>query len=79
MKAGFHIPDFWLHGRLNLNLIDMLKATPERFFDGVEIASVYGCFPPAIWNGGRTMNGSATESDVKRILEEFNSYMKRFL
>ncbi len=46
MSIKFHLPDFWSHGPLNLALIDMIKEHPEYFRDGVEIASVYGCFPP---------------------------------
>ena len=55
MSIKFHLPDFWSHGPLNLALIDMIKEHPEYFRDGVEIASVYGCFPPAVWNGGRNL------------------------
>lgn len=46
MSIKFHLPDFWSHGPLNLALIDMIKEHPEYLRDGVEIASVYGCFPP---------------------------------
>ena len=72
-RIRFHIPDMWSHGRLNIALIDMLKAHPEYFMDGVEIASVYGCFPPAIWNGGRNVNGYADERTIQMVLNEFNS------
>ena len=73
MSVKFHLPDFWSHGPLNLALIDMIKESPEYFYDGVEIASVYGCFPPAIWNGGRNINGYANEDVIKKVLDEFNS------
>ncbi len=73
MKAVFHLPDFWVHRYLNLALIDMIKEHPERFYDGVGIASVYGTFPPAIWNGGRNVNGLCDEKLAAVILEEFNS------
>ena len=53
MQMKFHIPDFWKHWELNLNLIDMIREHPEYFYDGVEIASCFGCFAPALWNGGR--------------------------
>ena len=53
MKAKFHIPDIWVHKDLNLYLIDMIKNHPEFFYDDIEIASCYGCFPSALWNGGR--------------------------
>lgn len=73
MSVKFHLPDFWSHGPLNLALIDMIKEHPEYFRDGVEIASVYGCFPPAVWNGGRNINGYADEKTIERVLGEFNS------
>ena len=59
--------------QMNLALIDMIKESPEYFYDGVEIASVYGCFPPAVWNGGRNINGYASEDVIKEVLNEFNS------
>ncbi len=73
MRIRFHLPDFWSHGPMNLALIDMIKESPELFREGVEIASVYGCFPPSIWNGGRNINGYADESTIKHVLNEFNS------
>lgn len=72
MQMKFHIPDFSQHWALNLNLIDVLKAHPEYFYDGVEIASCFGCFPPALWNGGRTLAGYTSISQVKNIIRMFN-------
>lgn len=73
MNARFHIPDFYLHWELNLNLIDMIKQHPEYFYDGVEIASCYGCFAPALWNGGRTVDGRSTNDRIANTISEFNS------
>lgn len=72
MKARFHIPDFHTHWELNLNLIDMLKEHPEYFYDDIEIASCYGCFAPALWNGGRTVGGYANQSLIKNTVKAFN-------
>lgn len=72
MNARFHIPDFYLHGNLNLNLIDKLKAHPEYFNDGIEIASCYGCFPPALWNGGRVVAGTSQTALIERTIKAFN-------
>ncbi len=72
MKMKFHIPDFYLHWQLNLNLIDMIKEHPEYFYDGVEIASCFGCFPPALWNGGRALYGFTTMAQVKNTIKLFN-------
>lgn len=72
MNARFHIPDFWKHGNLNLYLIDLIKTHPEYFYDGIEIASCYGCFAPALWNGGRTVGGYTNRERIKVTIEEFN-------
>ena len=73
MRIRFHLPDFYNLGKLHLALIDMMKEKPEYFREGIEIASVYGCFPPSIWNGGRNINGCANEEIIKEVLHEFNS------
>ena len=72
MKARFHIPDFYTHFALNLNLIDMLNEHPEYFYDDIEIASCYGCFPPALWNGGRAIGGVANPNRIQSTIKEFN-------
>ncbi len=73
MRIRFHLPDFYNFAYLHLALIDMIKENPEYFREGVEIASVYGCFPPSPWNGGRNINGCANEKVMEEILHEFNS------
>lgn len=72
MKARFHIPDFWKHGDRNLYLIDLIKKHPEYFYDDIEIASCYGCFAPALWNGGRTVCGSTSREQIAATIHEFN-------
>ena len=72
MNPRFHIPDFYTHWDINLNLIDMIKEHPEYFYDGVEIASCYGCFPPALWNGGRTIPGRTPDSLIDTTIKAFN-------
>lgn len=72
MNARFHIPDFWTHGDLNLYLIDTIKRHPEYFYDGIEIASCYGCFAPALWNGGRAVGGISNNEQIKETIKEFN-------
>lgn len=71
MTAKFHIPDFWRHCDLNLHLLDLMKEHPEYFRD-VEIVSVYRCFPPALWNGGRAINGFIPREEIKWTISEFN-------
>ena len=65
MKARFHLPDFSKHYGFNIIFAEMLKYLPEYFREGVEIASVYGIFPPSIWNGGRFSTACATRTSSK--------------
>lgn len=72
MRVRFHLPDFSGKFRLNLMFAEMLKNCPEYFREGVEIASVYGVFPPSIWNGGRTQGGVCDRSFVRAVIKAFN-------
>ncbi len=72
MNARFHIPDFWKHWELNLNLIDKIREHPEMFYDGIEIASCYGCFAPALWNGGRAVGGYTSIEQIQKTIKLFN-------
>ena len=72
MKMKFHIPDFYMHWELNLNLIDMIAQHPEYFYDGVEIASCFGCFAPALWNGGRALYGYTSREQITNTIKLFN-------
>lgn len=46
MKVRFHLPDFADNFKFNLMFLTMLENSPELFREGVEVASVYGVFPP---------------------------------
>lgn len=73
MRAAFHLPDFAGHFRLNQIFISMLENCPDFFREGVEIASVYGSFPQAVWNGGRNLRGRYNDDFAHKIMESFNS------
>ena len=73
MKVRFHLPDFARLFRFNANFINMMEKSPELFREGVEIASVYGVFPPSIWNGGRVMNGMCQKDFIKGVSSYFNN------
>ena len=74
MEVGFHIPDILNHHRINVILYETIKENPEMFRDGVKIASVYGVFPTAMWNGGRFSGGQPVDSNfMKRCIEDYNS------
>ncbi len=72
-KVYWHLPGFCYFKQLNLTVIDLLKTYPSCFRDGYAIGSVYGTFPGAIWNGGRTVLGFTSKNDVQRTLKEYNS------
>ncbi len=69
----FHLPDFCGNFRMNLYFIDLLKDKPQYFYNGISIASSYGCFPPAVWNGGRTAVGTVRPEMIPWLINEYNS------
>jgi len=72
MKAKFHLPGFSGNFKLNLLFAELLRMHPEFFREGVEIASVYGVFPPCLWNGGRSQGGFADKTMMKTVIKAFN-------
>ena len=71
MKARFHLPGLTKNFSFNLIFAHMIKNCPYYFREGVEIASFFGTFPPAAWNGGRVVTGRCDESFIKQVLKEF--------
>jgi hypothetical protein len=72
-KIYWHLPGFCYFKVLNLTVIDLMKTYPSSFREGYCVGSVYGTFPGAIWNGGRTVLGFTSKNDVERTLKEYNS------
>ncbi|WP_295066618.1 hypothetical protein [Ruminococcus sp.] len=72
MRARFHLPDFAGHFKFNVVFAELLEKRPEYFREGVEIASVYGVFPPSIWNGGRTQGGVCNQNFINTVIKTFN-------
>ncbi len=72
MAINFHLPSFTDHFSLNILLDDYMKEHPEYFRDGVKIASVFGSFPGAMWNGGRNVSGEYNYAINEKIMKEFN-------
>ena len=73
MRARFHLPGLTKNFSFNLIFAHMMKNCPYFFRDGAEIASFYGIFPPAVWNGGRSVRGRCDESYVKQVITTFNN------
>ena len=54
--------------------ISMLKQHPEYFREGVKIASVFGCFPFSLWNGGRLVGSDQCDAAfVQNVVKSINT------
>lgn len=73
MDINYHLPSFTDHYSLNILIIDYIKEHPEFFRDGIKIASVFGSFSGAAWNGGRNVPGRFDPVMTEKIIKEFNS------
>ena len=49
-----------------------MEEYPEKFNEGYKVASVYGTFPGAIWNGGRAVFGITSKGDMEKIVSTYN-------
>lgn len=72
MRINFYLPDFFYLYKLNMAFIDLWKEHPERFYEGVVIKALYGAFPPAIWNGGRCVQGIASAENIRNTVKAIN-------
>lgn len=70
----FYIPGFTSKLNVNLALVDCIKQNSECFYDNIKIASLYGSFPNAIWNGGRCVFGKIDIPKFTDIVNLVNSY-----
>ena len=68
----WHLPGLCSLRYINICLLNLMKQYPEKFRDGYKIASVYGTFPGAIWNGGRSVFGSISQEDIQKIIKAYN-------
>ena len=72
-KARFHLPGLRYNYPLNMYWINLLQQYPQFFRDGVEIGSIFGCFPLCLWNGGRsTGNDQCDAGFVKSVIKNIN-------
>ena len=71
-EINFYLPGFYNRSYMNIILYKIMTRYPEYFYDGIKIGAVYGTFPGAIWNGGRTSLGTIERNQIIASLEEFN-------
>lgn len=70
----WHLPGICFFGMINHVLFDTMKRFPDMFMDGYKIASVYGSFPGAIWNGGRNIfGGKNTQKEIEQVIKSYNA------
>ena len=69
----WHLPGLCYFRLMNQVLINLMNKYPESFRDGYRIGSVYGTFPGAVWNGGRTVFGVTSKGDIGKIITAYNS------
>lgn len=73
-KARFHLPGLRYNYPLNMMWVSLLEKTPEYFRDNIEIGSMFGCFPFALWNGGRLIQHDQCDAKfVEGVVKEINS------
>lgn len=69
----WHLPGLCSLRYLNIVWLGLMKQYPDKFRDGYKIASVYGTFPGAIWNGGRSVFGNISVTDIEKIIKAYNA------
>ena len=75
----YSLPDFTRHLQLNLMMIDFMRSSPEIFWDGIEISSLYGNFPGCIMNGGRIMQSVQERYTYAQIAETYDAISEKGL
>lgn len=68
----FHLPSFTQHYSLNKLMIEYIRDNPDYFVDGLEIASVFGCFDGSTWNGGRGVSGEFDRKLTEIVIKTFD-------
>ena len=71
-EVYWHLPGFYYFFYLNQIIINLMEEYPEKFNEGYKVASVYGTFPGAIWNGGRAVFGITSKGDMEKIVSTYN-------
>lgn len=73
VKARFHLPGLRFNYPLNMMWVSLLDNKPEWFREGVEIGSFFGCFPVALWNGGRLIQHDQCDREfIENVVKNIN-------
>lgn len=71
-QVNFYLPEFYARMPMQLILQELLQKYPEYFYEHIRIGAVYGTFPGAIWNGGRTILGECDKGQMEYVIQEYN-------
>ena len=72
MSAHYHLPGLFEFYELYKIFLPLYRENPEYFYNGCDIASIYGSPQDCLWGGGRTGFGEADASDVFDLMKEYN-------
>ncbi len=73
-KVRFHLPGLRYNYPLNMMWVSLLEQYPERFRENVEIGSFFGCFPIALWNGGRLIRHDQCDARfIETVVKNVNA------
>lgn len=72
----WHLPGLFMNIDLYERFIPYIYKNPHALHDGYTIHTVYGSFPNAIWNGGRSFVGKifCIRDDVEEIVDFYKKY-----
>ena len=74
MDVKFHLPGLRQNFPLNMLVVSLLEQEPERFREGVKIASFFGEFPTSLWNGGRLSNYDQCDARyIRNVVKAINA------
>lgn len=74
---NYNCPDFYNAYQIYSYLVELKLLHPYAFYDDVQINSIFGCFPSAIWNGGSyLLSGSITQDIMKNMIKLYNEAME---
>lgn len=74
-KARFHLPGLRYNYPINMLLLGLMEAFPDRFMEDVEIASFFGEFPTSKWGGGRFCHGDQCDAEfIRQVVKNINKH-----
>ena len=69
--AHFHLPGLFEFYEFYRAFLPLYREHREYFYDGCDIASIYGAPADCIWGGGRTGSGETGARQVRELMREY--------